>query len=482
MKLKKLIKVLHGEAKASHYKKELGDLEIEGIAYDSREVKPGYIFVAHKGTAQDSHDYVADAIKHGASFLVLERALQEISLSRVIVKDSRRALAILAQNFYGNPSQQLKVIGVTGTFGKTTSTWLLKSIYEASGARVGLLGTIEYWIGSERRPATHTTPESLDLQKLFSEMLKKQVAVVVFEVSSHSLALSRVYGVDFDIACFTRMGWDHLDFHHTLIEYEAAKLKLFSSLKTSALAVLNRDDSSFSRFKESTNARVVTYGFTSESDVKGELLSSTLTGLEAFIKWNNSESKIVSPLIGSHNLANILLASACALNDGVNFAAVSQGIRNLTHIPGRFEAVERVIVDYAHTPASLEAALRSAREFTRGRLICIFGCGGDRDAGKRPKMGKVASELANHVILTTDNPRSEEPKKIIADIVKGIPTGNYEVILDRREAIKSAVERSSPEDVILLAGKGHEGYQIYGENKLPWDEKQVVKEILEQGN
>ncbi|MDI6839751.1 MAG: UDP-N-acetylmuramoyl-L-alanyl-D-glutamate--2,6-diaminopimelate ligase [bacterium] len=494
MRLKEFIKDLYDHGcplESKQVQNRYQDLDITGIAYDSRDVKPGYIFVAHCGILTDSHIYIEDTKSKGAIFFVLEKNIP-IPYPKIIVKDGRKALAVLAQRFYDNPSKKLKVIGVTGTYGKTTSTWLLKSIYEAAGFNVGLIGTIGYWTGSEYKPALHTTPESLDLQRLFFELLNKGINVAVLEVSSHSLSLYRVYGTDFDIACFTRFDRDHLDFHHTLSEYENAKLKLFSNLKSDGIAVLNRDDQTFDNFSSHTRASIITYGITPASDVTGKLCSSTLRGLEVDVRWDNREEHIFSPLIGSHNLSNILLAVSCALKDGINFDTIYAGIKNLKQVPGRFELVgepalpsgrfaERcayVIVDYAHTPGSLESAIRSARELTSGRLMCIFGCGGDRDSGKRPLMGKIATELADYTILTSDNPRSEDPMLIARDIEKGITGGNYEIILDRREAIRKGIERASPEDLILLVGKGHEDYQIYGELKIPWDDRKVAMEIL----
>ncbi|MCK4352725.1 UDP-N-acetylmuramoyl-L-alanyl-D-glutamate--2,6-diaminopimelate ligase [candidate division WOR-3 bacterium] len=519
MRLKKLIKGIEKlevgsgsprpSPRSGKWEVRYGDSEIEGIAYDSRAVKPNYIFVARCPDSpclptrqvgiEDSHKYINDAIKRGAKFFILEHSVGKLPCPSIIVKDSRKVLATLASNFYGNPSKKLKLIGVTGTYGKTTSTYLLKSIYEASGSLTGLLGTIKYEVESEKwevGSAHHTTPESLELEQLFSEMLKKGVKVVILEVSSHSLVLSRVYGVDFNIACFTRLGRDHLDFHHTLKEYEKAKLKLFLDLKKDRTAILNKDDVTFKHFKEHTKANIITYGTTPSCDVQGELYSSSLKGLEIIIRVKQKTKskkqmvgKIYSPLIGSHNFYNILLAATCALNDRIDFETVCEGIEELKQVPGRFEIIERarmprqsvgqVIIDYAHTPDSLKSALLSVRKLTHGRLICIFGCGGDRDSGKRPLMGKVASELSDYVILTSDNPRSEDPLKIIHDIEQGAAGGNYSIVPDRREAIKKGIERSSSEDTILLAGKGHEKYQIYGELKIPWDERKIVKEILE---
>ncbi len=485
MKLKELIKGLKVK---NEELKSIENPEIKGIAYDSRNIKSNWLFVAIKGGKQDGHSFIDEARQKGAIAAVVENnqfSIFDSSFPLIIVNDTKEALADLAQKFYDNPSKDLKIIGVTGTYGKTTSTWLLKSIYETCGFQPGLIGTIEYEIGDNHISANNTTPGSLDLQKIFYEIREQGAKACIMEVSSHGIALKRVRGVDFDIAAFTGLGRDHLDFHGTLKEYENVKLELFSSLKSNAIAVLNYDDNTFKRFKKHTKAKVVSYGTSPECDVRGELCSLTRDGIGVLIKWNenlskngkNREEKIFSKLVGGYNLYNILLAVTCALKDGINFEEIREGIEKMEQVPGRFERVGRVIVDYAHTPEALESSIKSARELAKGRVVCIFGCGGDRDQGKRPLMGKVASELADYVILTTDNPRSEAPLRITEDIIKGIKIGSYEVILDRKEAIQTAIERSSEEDIILLIGKGHENYQIYGELKTPWDDREVAREL-----
>ncbi len=477
--------------------KVIENIEVKGISYDSRLVKPGWLFVALKGDNFDGHSFLEQAKQKGAIAAICnlstgsdgQSVISNPRLPIIAVEDSRTMLADLAQKFYGNPSNDLKIIGVTGTYGKTTSTWLLKSIYEAQGLQTGLIGTIKYEIGDNSVSAHHTTPESLDLQRIFYELREQGIKVCIMEVSSHGLALERVRGVDFDIAALTGLGRDHLDFHHTLKEYENTKLKLFSDLKPDALAVLNQDDHTFNRFKKYTKAKVISYGTSSpqvadsfqdsanKCNVCGKLCSSTQEGIEVLIRWDGRKEKISSKLVGGYNLYNVLLAATCALKDGASFEVIREGIEKMEQVPGRFERVGRVIVDYAHTPEALKSALKSTRELAKGRIICVFGCGGDRDQGKRPLMGKIASELADYVILTTDNPRSEDPLQIIEDIIQGVTVGNYEIVLDREQAIRTAIERSSEEDIILLVGKGHENYQIYGELKIPWDDREVAREI-----
>ncbi|MFA5031499.1 MAG: UDP-N-acetylmuramoyl-L-alanyl-D-glutamate--2,6-diaminopimelate ligase [bacterium] len=474
-------------------------LDIKGIAYDSRKVKKDYIFVAYKGfklgdsISNSALKYIEPAMEKGAKVLVVEEPLPKTfnlaeGVETILVKDGRKAMAILSRDFYDNPAKKLKMVGITGTYGKTTSTFLLKSIYEAAGLKTGLIGTIKYTGGKEEMEAYNTTPEAPELQSVLADFVEEETKVCVMEVSSHSLELNRVYGMDFDVAGFTTLERDHLDFHETVEKYAEAKLKLFKGLKKDKIAVLNKDSSVFKQYSSQTEAKVLSYGSeTKDYNVRGEILKADLNGLEIKVVWDipkgfplsgKGEGTIYSPLVGPHNLMNILLVTGCAFADGIEFDVISEGIKNLKVVPGRFDIINRVIVDYAHTPGALEAALRSARAITVGRLICIFGCGGDRDHGKRPLMGNVASENADYVILTTDNPRSEDPKKIIEDIISGINKCNYEVILDRETAIKHAVERSSPEDVIMVVGKGHENYQLLGELKMPWDEKAVIKEAL----
>ncbi|MDD5530730.1 MAG: UDP-N-acetylmuramoyl-L-alanyl-D-glutamate--2,6-diaminopimelate ligase [bacterium] len=515
MKADKLIKSLIPDGIATVLSPEVMDklskIDIKGIAYDSRKVNKDYIFVAYKGfkvgdvLSDSALKYIESAMEKGAKVLIIEESVTktfkpgegvEIITAgagcSIYVKDGRKAMAVLSREFYNNPAKKLKMIGITGTYGKTTSTFLLKSIYEAAGLKTGLIGTIKYTGGKEEIEAHNTTPEAPELQSVLADFVEEGTKVCVMEVSSHSLELDRVYGIDFDVAGFTTLERDHLDFHETVEKYAEAKLKLFKELKKDKIAVLNKDSYVFERYSSQSvlsGAKVVSYGTGKECNVWGEINNATLSGIEINVKWefpkeykfvkqHKGEGKITSPLIGTHNLSNILLVTACGFADGIEFDTISRGIKNLQAVPGRFDVVGRVIVDYAHTPGALESALRSARAITTGRLICIFGCGGDRDHGKRALMGNVASENADYVILTTDNPRSEDPKKIVEDIISGINKCNYEVILDREEAIKHAIARSSAEDVILVAGKGHENYQLLGEIKMPWDEKAIIREVL----
>jgi UDP-N-acetylmuramoyl-L-alanyl-D-glutamate--2,6-diaminopimelate ligase len=400
-----------------------------------------------------------------------------IPFPKMVVRNGRRALSSISRRFYGFPSKKLKLIGITGTNGKTTTSFLLKSIYEKMNYKVGLIGTIAYFTGKRWKASERTTPESLDLVRTFRSMVDAGVRVAVVEVSSHALSLERVTGIKFNIAALTGIGRDHLDFYHTMRNYVNAKTRLFSALDKDSTAVLPRDDNYFELFKDSTGANIVTFGKNNNSDFMGSVSSSSLDGISVKIKWNNQRSEINSKLTGRHNLLNVLLSCAIAISDGIPLETVKRGIETLNYVPGRFEIIGNVIIDYAHTPDALKNALLSARELTKGKLICVFGCGGDRDRGKREEMGKIAQKLADYTIVTSDNPRFEEPMDIIRDIEKGCKK-NYEIIEVRPQAIKSAMELAGKDDIILLAGKGHEEYQEIKGKKIPYDDREEVKRLL----
>jgi len=458
------------------------DVEIKGIAYDSRHIKKGYMFVARQGFMYDSHNYVEDAIERGASVLVLEKDLAVNCIPKIMVKDGREALALLSNKFYKEPSKKLKVIGITGTNGKTTSALLIKSIYDNLRIKTGLISTIEYWIGDKKFKASKTTPESSDLNALLATMVGSGVKVAICEVSSHALALNRVLGIDFDIACFTKLGRDHLDFHKTVDDYKETKLKLFKSLSEDKLAILNRDDETFDSFAKDIKARLVSYGTSPLSDIGGRLLASSVNGNKLEISWGAQKIVVNSSLPGAHNLHNILLAFTCALSDGVPIPRIKSGIEILERIPGRFELIGNVIIDYAHTPDSLKAAMLSARKTSKGKLISVFGCGGERDRGKRPIMGKIATILSDFVVITSDNPRRENPDKIIDEIAKGVVRENYRIIPERSKAIEYAINLAGKNDIVLVAGKGHEDYQEIGTDKIPFNDKKFAEKILKRGD
>jgi len=456
------------------FNSSLANIDIKGLAYDSRDVKPGYIFFARKGERINSHCFIEDAYRRGAVLFVLTEDI-DIPYPRIVVSDSRKLLAIISHRFYSEPSKKMKVIGITGTNGKSTVTILLHSIYEACGNPCGLIGTIVNKISTSLLPAERTTPESLDISRLMHQMIGKGVETVVMEVSSHGIAQSRIEGVDFDIAGLTCIGRDHLDFHRTFEAYVETKVSLFRILKENAIAVLPQGDY-FDLFKFNTKAKVISYGYTDGLDYRGNLISMGLNGMELEIETTYGREKIHSRLTGRHNVSNILIAYAITREDGLSPSGIIEGIESVDAIPGRFERIGNVIVDFAHTPDAMMAMLQSAREFTNGNIITVFGCGGDRDKGKRPIMGEIATKLSDYVFITSDNPRTEDPLSIIKGIEDGIKIKNYEVVPDRKEAIEKAVNMAGKDDIVLVLGKGHETYNVVGDEKIPFDDREVVRE------
>ena len=473
-------------------------VEITTVTHDSRAVVPGSLFVCIRGFRQDGHAYIADAAARGAVAAVVERDPGGLHLPGTMtvirVADSRVALAALACRFFDNPSLSLRLIGVTGTNGKTTSAYLTEAILAAAGRTIGVLGTIEYRCGTTTFPGERTTPESSDLQSLLSRMRSMGAWGAAMEVSSHSLSLHRVDGCEFDAGIFTNLTQDHLDFHGTMQAYAETKALLFRRLGTErrkpgeAAAVLNADDPWAPFMAAATGARVLRYGFGPDADLSVRTMSLALRGIEATVRTPWGDLRVDSALVGQHNLANILGAAGACLHLGATREHVEAGIRALRAVPGRFEKVEAgqpfgVAVDYAHTPDALERVLTFAREFATGRLIAVFGCGGDRDRGKRPLMGAAAARLANFVVVTSDNPRSEDPDGIVREVEAGVKkvtggTRGYVTITDRREAIASALARAQPGDLVVLAGKGHETYQILRDRTIPFDDRVVAREAL----
>jgi len=474
------------------------EVEITAVGHDSRKVVPGSLFVCIRGFRQDGHAFIADAAARGAVAIMIERDPATLAvppgMTVLRVTDARAALAIAAGRFFDNPSASLRVIGVTGTNGKTTTTYLAEAILTAAGHTVGLLGTIEYRCGTATFPGERTTPESSDLQSLLRRMSALGAWAAVMEVSSHSLALHRVDGCEFDVGIFTNLTQDHLDFHGTMQAYADAKAQLFRMLggdrrkAGEAAAVLNADDPWMPFMGQATTARVIRYAIAAEADLKVCEMSLTLAGIRAVVESPWGALEIESPLVGQHNLANILGAAGAGLHLGVSREHVQEGVRNLRAVPGRFEKVEAgqpfgVVVDYAHTPDALERVLRFAREYARGRVIAVFGCGGDRDRGKRPLMGEAAARLSDFLVVTSDNPRSEAPLAIIAEIQAGVKKASageerHVTIADRREAIAAALARAREGDLVVIAGKGHETYQILRDRTIPFDDRVVAREAL----
>lgn len=516
------------------------DTEISGIAYDSRKVVEDTLFIAVRGESLDGHDFIQDAIQKGAAVVVgetlielenlrigeLEKSSPDTRVSKsplssplyIRVNDSRRALACISNNFYKRPSEYIAVIGVTGTNGKTTTSHIIKSILEAWKRKVGLIGTITYNVGNKNYPALYTTPESLEFQALLSEMVSSGCSHVVTEVSSHSLAQKRVDHTRFVIVVFTNLTRDHLDFHGTMEEYYSAKKRLFTELISGeGTAVINLDDEWGRRLKEDLNKgskrqspratrrgedrgrerpSIITYGIEGEADIMAVDVEDSLSGSSFTLKCRDKSCRLTSPLLGIPNVYNILAAASVGVALNVPIDVIQEGVKNTRNIKGRFETVDAgqdflCIIDYAHTPDALERLIYTARELlimgqgTRGKeqvfgnkIITVFGCGGDRDRGKRPVMGEIATRLSDYAIITSDNPRSEEPVEIINEIVSGVSKGNYLVVPDRRDAITIAVKKAGASDIILIAGKGHEDYQEICGVRHRFSDREVAEEAI----
>jgi UDP-N-acetylmuramoyl-L-alanyl-D-glutamate--2,6-diaminopimelate ligase len=457
-------------------------VELRGLAYDARAVETGSLFFCVPGTHADGHDFAAEAVRRGAVALVVERPL-ELDVPQLVVASARAAMAQAADVFFGEPTRELELAGVTGTNGKTTTCFLVYEILAAAGRRPGLVGTVESRIGGESRKLARTTPEAIDLQRLFREMLDVGDRSCVIEASSHAIELQRLDRVRFSALAFTNLSQDHLDFHETMENYFAAKRRLFLTGDETPAAV-NIDDAYGRRLAADLRAlgheRVLTFGRAPEADLSADEIE--LSGEGTRIRLGELELR--SPLRGAFNAENLLTAAALARLLGVEDAQIATGIAALKGVPGRFEAVDRgqpftVVVDYAHTPDALSRLLTAARELARGKLICVFGCGGDRDREKRPLMGEIAVELADVAIVTSDNPRSEKPQAIVDEILAGIEGKAVEVELDRRAAIEQALARASEGDVVVIAGKGHEQGQEVGGRVLPFDDRLVAAELLD---
>jgi len=464
---------------------------VTGIAYDSRTVAPGQVFVALKGQHADGTAFARQAIARGAVAVVSESpAPSDVNVAWAVVDDARVALAALAAAFVHNPSREMQVVGVTGTNGKTTTSYLLASILEAAGLRCGVLGTVAYRIGDEIREATRTTPEAPDVQALLREMVDRGCGACTMEVSSHALSLHRVDDITFAAGVFTNLTRDHLDFHGDMEAYFQAKRRLFEMLPASAPSLLNIDDPRGAALADA-GGRPVTYAISRPADITPGPLSFSIDGLTFDVRTPRGTVHVRSKLVGRPNVYNILAATATAVALDIPFDAIERGLRTLEGVPGRFEVVSgakddvMVVVDYAHTDDALKNLLETARPLARGRVITVFGAGGDRDRTKRPLMGAVAGRLSDLIVITSDNPRSEDPNRIIEEIQRGITADTKKdagqrilTIVDRRAAITRAVELARPGDLVLIAGKGHEKYQVIGDKTLPFDDVAVARDAL----
>ena len=488
----KIFQTMYGRMVVTH------DVEVRGIQYDSRKVGRDQMFVAIRGTLTDGHRFIDQAVQGGARVVVVEddNALPDsffmhTGTVKVVVSDSRKALALLAANFFDHPSRKLCLIGVTGTNGKTTTTHVVRSILEASGERVGLIGTIGYTIGDTMLPATHTTPESLELNELLATMVNAGCSTAVMEVSSHSLAMHRVYGLEFRVGVFTNLTQDHLDFHGTMDEYFAAKRMLFDGLRESSFAVVNLDDSYSARMTEHSKAAKLTYSANSNANVFAENIHMNVAGSTFQVNSNGKTSTVSSSLTGRFNISNILAGYATGVVLDVPEENIVEGIRKVTAVRGRFEQIQSpqgwtAIVDYAHTPDALRNCLETIHDLLpagdRGRIITVFGCGGNRDRGKRPLMARIATELSDVTVVTSDNPRNEDPNAIMDEIMTGV-VENKDVMteVDRHKAIAMALGIAKTGDVILVAGKGHEDYQIVAGIRHHFDDREEIEKFIRAG-
>jgi UDP-N-acetylmuramoyl-L-alanyl-D-glutamate--2,6-diaminopimelate ligase len=464
------------------------DTDILGLAYDSRDVSSGYLFVAIRGTRADGNRYVPQAIAKGAAAVVSSSGpIESLAMPWIQVDDERATLASLAGNFYRHPTRKLHVVGVTGTNGKTTTAYLVESILKAAGHQAALLGTIEHRGPGFDLAAERTTPEAPDLEKLFRKVVDAGWQYAIMEVSSHAIEMKRVRELQFEVAVFTNLSRDHLDFHGDMETYFRAKKRLFEGLNgvMPRAMVLNADDPRYEALRSIDPARVIAYGMQDAAEIRPLHHHFGWEGTEVTYETPVGRLEVRTSLMGKPNLYNIGAAIGVAVALGISADAIQRGIQQLPNVPGRFELVNsgqnfRVIVDYAHTDDALEKVLNSAREITPGRLIIVFGCGGERDRTKRPAMGEIAARAADFAIVTSDNPRTEDPMAIIAEIVKGMEGGQYLVIPDRREAIRAALAKARRDDTVVIAGKGHETYQTIGTTSHPFDDRVVARELLDE--
>lgn len=467
---------------------ELARLEIAGLEYDSRRVKPGFLFFAFPGSRVDGRQFAEDAVARGALAVASEsEPAADLRAGWIPVEHGRQALSLAARNFYGKPDEQLFVTGITGTNGKTTTAHLIDSVLRAAGNITAMIGTIEYHLGARVLKAVNTTPESLDLVRLFAELRQSGGSHATMEVSSHALALGRVYGLQFHTAVFTNLTRDHLDFHGTMEAYFVAKQELFDGAggPPPRFAVLNRDDEYARRIQISPKTQVIWYGLGQDAQLRARHISSSVQGLKFDVQRGKLRFSVESPLIGKINVYNILAACGAGLSFGLAPETIARGIRDLRAVPGRFERIDMgqpfvLVVDYAHTDDALRNVIAVARGLNPKRVITLFGCGGDRDRTKRPLMGQAAAEASDFVVLTSDNPRSEDPLAIMNDVLVGIRRKDVPHIVepDRTAAIARALKEAREGDIVILAGKGHETYQVLKDKTIDFDDRKVAREVL----
>lgn len=488
MILRELIKVLDCPA----LKSDIASIDISGVACNSRLVGKDFIFVAIKGTRENGEAFIDEAIKKGAKVIITQSA-QRITRNAkrtaqdgvifIKVKDARKSLAKLAVQFYGNPSAEIKVVGVTGTNGKTTITYLLESLLREAGFSPAVIGTVNYRYNGKIFESKNTTPGPLEIQAMLADMRDSDVDYLAMEVSSHALDQNRIEGVNFHSAIFTNLTQDHLDYHKTKESYFKAKVKLFTGLSKNSFAVINNDDSYGRRLLTKTHAEKLTYGIKAKADFFAQDIEFGLAKTAFRLSSPRGGIDITTNLIGYHNVYNVLALCAWGVREGFNLELIRSALNKFNFVPGRLERVDSakdfsVFVDYAHTEDALKNVISTLKHLKHNRIIVVFGCGGDRDKGKRPKMGRVVSNLADYAIITNDNPRSEDPLEIIRDITRGIKKRNYSVVPDRLEAIKESIAIAQAGDIILLAGKGHEAYQIIKNKVFPFDDRKAAQACL----
>ncbi len=481
------------------------DIDISSVSYHSSDIGPGHLFVAIRGTESDGHEYIPQAISNGARAVVLEddQRITDLELTWIVVRNSRQALSTVARNLYGDPGSRIVLIGITGTNGKTTTSFLIESILQAAGFRPGLIGTIQIRYDDQEFASTITTPESLDLHKVLHDMVKRGTTHVILEASSHAIDLYRIWGLKFNSVVFTNLSRDHLDYHESMERYLACKKHLFTDEATGkepSCAIINVDDPASATLMPVIKAPMIGYGIRNRVHVRGRAFRSTIEGISALIHTPKGNLKIHSALLGEPNLYNILAAVAVGLSQKIDLTVIQKGIEALKGVPGRLEKVPNeqgitIIVDYAHTSDALERLLKAARELRPKRVITLFGCGGDRDRGKRVLMGAAGAKYSDLLILTSDNPRTEPPLQIISEIEHGVATlpvqklqaqellsclngAAYTIVENRREAIALAIRAARPGDCVIIAGKGHEDYQIIGKRKSPFSDVEEAKRVL----
>ncbi len=456
------------------------------ICYDSRTVEPGDCFVAIKGNKLDGHDFIQNALNNGAKFIISEKPADTESAQNIIVNDSSVALALLAQSAMSNPSMELTNLAVTGTNGKTTVGFLVRSVIHKAGQKCGLIGTIVYDTSIASVNASLTTPDAITIAAMSREMLDAGAEYMMIEASSHALVQKRLAGIEFAAAAFTNLSSEHLDYHDTIDDYLAAKTLLFQNLGPESAAILNKQSPHFEKIAEKTDARVLTYAVNAPAGISADIISMDHNGTRFNITFQKETAQVKTKLIGEYNVKNHLAAAGLCLEAGFNLDEIATGLASLEYVPGRLEPVRcgqdfSVFIDYAHTDDALERVLKTLRPLCKAKIITVFGCGGDRDKTKRPRMAKVAQENSDYIIVTNDNPRTEKPSLIIEDIQKGFTQHCQQKVIveqDRRKAIKTAIQKAQKDDIVLIAGKGHEIYQIVGDDKFYFSDVEIASEII----